>query len=153
MLAGSNLETISLLKSTTAKEIFKYAQDRIELEVGKQTSITMDNEKILLRFGKSTILMNGEGIWLDGVHIGLQEREVEKENFLSQGVGPYSHTFVLKDNEGHVRKNVSYIIKNGDEILEGYTDSEGRTETVYCENESELSFEIKPDLTEINYFD
>ena len=113
----------------------------------------MDNEKILLRFGKSTILMNGEGIWLDGVHIGLQEREVEKENFLSQGVGPYSHTFVLKDNEGHVRKNVSYIIKNGDEILEGYTDSEGRTETVYCENESELSFEIKPDLTEINYFD
>ena len=153
VLAGSNLETISLLKSTTAKEIFKYAQDRIELEVGKQTSITMDNEKILLRFGKSTILMNGEGIWLDGVHIGLQEREVEKENFLSQGVGPYSHTFVLKDNEGHVRKNVSYIIKNGDEILEGYTDSEGRTETVYCENESELSFEIKPDLTEINYFD
>ena len=74
VLAGSNLETISLLKSTTAKEIFKYAQDRIELEVGKQTSITMDNEKILLRFGKSTILMNEEGIWLDGVHIGLQER-------------------------------------------------------------------------------
>ena len=44
--------------------------------------------------------MNGEGIWLDGVHIGLQEREVEKENFLSQGVGPYSHSFVLQDKNG-----------------------------------------------------
>ena len=76
VLAGSDLETISLLKSTTAKEIFKYAQDRIELEVGKQTSITMDNEKILLRLGKNTILMNEEGIWLDGVHIGLQEKEL-----------------------------------------------------------------------------
>ncbi|MDY6215194.1 hypothetical protein, partial [Actinobacillus porcinus] len=85
----NDLETISLLKSTTAKEIFQYANDRIELEVGEQTSITMDNEKILLRFGKSTILMNKEGIWLDAVHIGLQEKEIEKENFLNQGIGPY----------------------------------------------------------------
>ena len=80
VLAGSNLETISLLKSTTAKEIFKYAQDRIELEVGKQTSITMDNEKILLRFGKNTILMNEEGIWLDGVHIGINEKNPQHQN-------------------------------------------------------------------------
>ena len=80
VLAGSNLETISLLKSTTAKEIFKYAQDRIELEVGKQTSITMDNEKILLRVGKNTILMNEEGIWLDGVHIGINEKNPQHQN-------------------------------------------------------------------------
>ncbi|MFZ7323585.1 hypothetical protein ACLSZQ_11160, partial [Avibacterium volantium] len=70
---GNNLETISLLKAIQAKEIFNAAHDRIELEVGKQTSLTMDNEKILLRFGKNTILMNEEGIWLDGVHIGMQE--------------------------------------------------------------------------------
>ncbi|MFZ7158187.1 bacteriophage T4 gp5 trimerization domain-containing protein [Avibacterium gallinarum] len=77
VLAGNNLETISLLKAIQAKEIFNAAHDRIELEVGKQTSLTMDNEKILLRFGKNTILMNEEGIWLDGVHIGMQETEVE----------------------------------------------------------------------------
>ncbi|MCW9718670.1 MULTISPECIES: hypothetical protein [unclassified Avibacterium] len=45
--------------------------------MGKQTSLTMDNEKILLRFGKNTILMNEEGIWLDGVHIGMQEKELQ----------------------------------------------------------------------------
>lgn len=80
VLAGSNIETISLLKSIQAKEIFEYGQDRIELEVGKQTSITMDNEKILLRFGNSTILMNQEGIWLDAVHIGLQEKNPVHQN-------------------------------------------------------------------------
>ncbi|POY42709.1 hypothetical protein C3Z13_03850 [Avibacterium endocarditidis] len=84
VLAGNNLETISLLKAIQAKEIFNYAHDRIELEVGKQTSLTMDNEKILLRFGKNTILMNEEGIWLDGVHIGMQETEVELASNQSQ---------------------------------------------------------------------
>lgn len=84
VLAGNNLETISLLKAIQAKEIFNAAHDRIELEVGKQTSLTMDNEKILLRFGKNTILMNEEGIWLDGVHIGMQETEIELASNQSQ---------------------------------------------------------------------
>ncbi|WP_053067706.1 type VI secretion system tip protein TssI/VgrG [Muribacter muris] len=79
VLAGNDMETVSLLKSIIAKEIAQYAQDRIELEVGEQTSITLDNEKILLRFGQSTILMNGEGIWLDAVHIGMQEKDIELE--------------------------------------------------------------------------
>ena len=47
VMAGNDLETISLLKSTTAKEIFQYANNRIELEVGEQTSITMDNQRAL----------------------------------------------------------------------------------------------------------
>ena len=40
----------------------------------------MDNEKILLRFGKNTILMNEEGIWLDGVHIGINEKNPQHQN-------------------------------------------------------------------------
>ncbi|WP_053067753.1 type VI secretion system tip protein TssI/VgrG [Muribacter muris] len=80
VLAGSNLETVSLLKSTVAKEIFQYGKDHIELEVGEQTSITLDNEKILLRFGQSTILMNAEGIWLDGKHIGMMEKNPVHQN-------------------------------------------------------------------------
>ncbi|PJG85478.1 type VI secretion system tip protein TssI/VgrG, partial [Conservatibacter flavescens] len=34
VLAGNNMETIALLKSILAKEIFQFANDRIELEVG-----------------------------------------------------------------------------------------------------------------------
>ena len=152
VLSGNLMETVSLLRSTQAKDIFKYAANQIELEVGEQTSITMDNGKILLRFGKSTILMNAQGIWLDGKHIGLQETEVEHENVHIDEKKSYSHRFVLKDNEGKIRKNVAYIIRKGDEIIEGHTDAEGCTEIVYAEDESELSFEIKPDFTDINYF-
>ena len=142
MLAGNDLETVSLLKSTTAKEIFQYGKDRIELEVGEQTSITMDNEKILLRFGKSTILMNKEGIWLDGVHIGLQEKEIEKKNFLSQGIGPYSHSFVLQDSNGNIYKNMPYTLTYGDKTIEGITDEKGQTKTIYVEDEKDVSVKI-----------
>ncbi|MBN6076135.1 hypothetical protein HYE59_00935, partial [Aggregatibacter actinomycetemcomitans] len=152
VLSGNLIETVSLLRSTQAKDIFKYAANQIELEVGEQTSITMDKGKILLRFGKSTILMNAEGIWLDGKHIGLQETEVEHENAHIDEKKAYSHRFILKDSEGKIRKNIAYIIRNGDEVIEGHTDEEGYTETVYCENESELRFEIKPDFTDVNNF-
>ena len=73
--AGDLIENIEQLRTTRANEVFQFANDRIELEVGKQTSLTLDNEKILLRFGQSTLLMDSSGIWLDGKHIGWQERE------------------------------------------------------------------------------
>lgn len=75
--AGDLIENIEQLRTTRANEVFQFANERIELEVGKQTSLTLDNEKILLRFGQSTILMDSTGIWLDGKHIGWQEREQE----------------------------------------------------------------------------
>ncbi|WP_422664876.1 bacteriophage T4 gp5 trimerisation domain-containing protein, partial [Aggregatibacter actinomycetemcomitans] len=40
VLSGNLIETVSLLRSTQAKDIFKYAANQIELEVGEQTSIT-----------------------------------------------------------------------------------------------------------------
>ncbi|WP_293731126.1 type VI secretion system tip protein TssI/VgrG [uncultured Actinobacillus sp.] len=142
VMAGNDLETISLLKSTTAKEIFQYGKDRIELEVGEQTSITLDNEKILLRFGKSTILMNKEGIWLDAVHIGLQEKEIEKENFLNQGIGPYSHSFVLQDKNGNLHRNMPYVITQGNKIFKGISDDEGKTKTIYLNESEQIDIKI-----------
>lgn len=73
--AGDLIENIEQLRTTRANEMFQFANERIELEVGKKTSLTLDNEKILLRFGQSTLLMDDTGIWLDGKHIGWQERE------------------------------------------------------------------------------
>ncbi|MBN6078306.1 hypothetical protein HYE59_12450, partial [Aggregatibacter actinomycetemcomitans] len=131
VLSGNLIETVSLLRSTQAKDIFKYAANQIELEVGEQTSITMDNGKILLRFGKNTILMNGEGIWLDGKHIGLQETEVDKENFLTKGVQSYAHSFLLKDNRGNIYSDTPYIMIYDETTVEGISDKGGCTEKVY----------------------
>ncbi|MDO4430887.1 MAG: hypothetical protein Q4B95_06285, partial [Lonepinella koalarum] len=140
VLAGNNLETISLLKSTTAKEIFQYGKDRIELEVGEQTSITLDNQQILLRFGKSTILINAEGIWLDAVHIGLQEKEIEKENFLGQNIEEiFEDKIQLVNQNNEPLVNMTYIItyKNGKEE-KGITDNKGFTHIAKTGNNSEI---------------
>ncbi|MBN6077662.1 hypothetical protein HYE59_08990, partial [Aggregatibacter actinomycetemcomitans] len=135
VLSGNLIETVSLLRSTQAKDIFKYAANQIELEVGEQTSITMDNGKILLRFGKSTILMNGEGIWLDGKHIGLQETKLDlPRNPLSDLNNPleYSHYFVLVDPDSQQPlSNVPYIVRGENNLeIRGRTDREGRTEDI-----------------------
>ncbi|MBN6078307.1 hypothetical protein HYE59_12455, partial [Aggregatibacter actinomycetemcomitans] len=142
VLSGNLIETVSLLRSTQAKDIFKYAANQIELEVGEQTSITLDKGKILLRFGKSTILMNGEGIWLDGKHIGLQETEVDKENFLTKGVQSYAHFFILKDNRGNIYSNTPYIMTYDEKTIEGISDKDGRTETVYISDETDVRIKI-----------
>lgn len=136
VLAGNDIETISLLKSTTAKEIFQYAKDRIELEVGEQTSITMDNQQILLRFGKSTILMNEEGIWLDGKHIGLQEKDIVHENRkIREAAGKYSNKLDLYNIFGSPKEDIPYIVKNseGEIIQEGILDEMGRTDRIYSD--------------------
>lgn len=140
ILAGNAMEHIAQLKSTAAGEIFQYANEQIELEVGQKASITIDNDKILLRFGKSTILMNDEGIWLDYVHLG--KRSAVHHNFLQNGVKAYSHSFILKDELGNIYRNTPYQIKNGDEIIKGISDEEGRTQTVYSHEEKGISVEI-----------
>ena len=138
VLSGNLIETVSLLRSTQAKDIFKYAANQIELEVGKQTSITMDNGKILLRFGKSTILMNAEGIWLDGKHIGLQETKLDlpRNTGEHRPVEQYNLRFKVFDDGNENYQNVPYalILSNG-EILEGVTDDKGYTETHYTDEE------------------
>ena len=150
VLAGSNLETISLLKSTTAKEIFKYAQDRIELEVGKQTSITMDNEKILLRFGKNTILMNGEGIWLDGVHIGLQEKELNVPENTGELQPLYKVQFHLLDDENRPYANTPFSILLPDGEQKGVTDENGFTPVYFSEHKDEVKIRLHIENSEKN---
>ncbi|PJG84210.1 hypothetical protein CVP05_12515 [Conservatibacter flavescens] len=107
----------------------------------------MDNQQILLRFGKSTVLLNESGVWIDGKHIGLQETEVEKDNFLAQGIKPYSHFFVLKDSEGNIHKKVPYKMTIGDKVIKGITDNDGKTQTIYSDNEKDIKVEI--DLDEL----
>ncbi|PJG84361.1 hypothetical protein, partial [Conservatibacter flavescens] len=115
---------------------------RIELEVGEQTSITMDNQQILLRFGKSTVLLNESGVWIDGKHIGLQETEVEKDNFLAQGIKPYSHSFVLQDRAGNVYKNTPYIMSYEDKTIKGISDKDGRTQMIYIDDVQKVNIEV-----------
>ncbi|MCW9734073.1 type VI secretion system tip protein VgrG [Avibacterium sp. 20-15] len=140
VLAGNNLETISLLKAIQAKEIFNAAHDRIELEVGKQTSLTMDNEKILLRFGKNTILMNEEGIWLDGVHIGMQEKELQVPDNTGELQEQYDETFFLSDIDTG-EKIVGYpflIITDSGKHIFGYTNDNGEIPKIITGNRSEV---------------
>ena len=86
--------------------------------------------------------MNAEGIWLDAVHIGLQEKEIEKENFLSQGVGPYSHSFVLQDKNGNLHRNMPYVITQGNKIFKGISDDEGKTKTIYLNESEQIDIKI-----------
>ncbi|MBN6076938.1 hypothetical protein HYE59_05165, partial [Aggregatibacter actinomycetemcomitans] len=90
-------------------------------------------------FGKSTILMNGEGIWLDGKHIGLQETEVEHENAHSDEIEMFEDSFQLVNQDGIPLANMKYVIVREDGSEEsGETDKNGFTHILHTGNKSEI---------------
>ncbi|MFZ7296640.1 hypothetical protein ACLSZN_10470, partial [Avibacterium avium] len=129
-----------------------YAHDRIELEVGKQTSLTMDNEKILLRFGKNTILMNEEGIWLDGVHIGMQEKELQVQDNTGELKPLYRLQFHLLDDEGRPYPNTPFSIKLPEGEQKGITDENGLTPAYFSEQSAEAEIRLHIDEAENDHW-
>ncbi|MDG6894129.1 hypothetical protein A6A20_00420 [Volucribacter amazonae] len=134
VLAGSSAETISLLKSVIAKQIFHYGQEEIKLEVGKQTSLIMDNEKLLLRFAQNSILIDAEGIWLNGIRIGLQEKEVQYQNI--QPSENEHIRFKLQDDKTNyaINKREFAILTKNNRLITGNTNDKGETQKL-VENE------------------
>ncbi len=92
--SGDLIEKVHNARLSEAKEMSDFAEERLELKVGPQTSITLDNEKILLAFGTSTVLLDKDGVWLDGVHVGLHERVQNNVQFhmVDDDEVPYAHT-------------------------------------------------------------
>ena len=111
----------------------------------------MDNEKILLRFGKSTILMNKEGIWLDAVHIGLQEKELNVPNNTGELQPLYRVQFHCVDDNGKPYVNTPFTIQLPDNEQQGITDANGYTPVYFSHIEGKAKIRLHIETLEREY--
>lgn len=98
--------------------------------------------------GPGTISVRGKNVTLSGpAKIGI-----DMQNMPSADI--HNLSFILKDGEGNIHKNMPYTIRNAKgQTLKGITDKHGRTQQIHTSNPEDLTVRIDNDANGIRLDD